>query len=294
MSILVVGSANADHVFRGPRLPLPGETVLGDSFAIFPGGKGANQAVAAGRLGADVSFVGSMGQDADGDMLLAGLQEAGVDTRFVWRRAEPTGAAGIFVDENGRNMIVAAPGANALVTAEEVETALRSAQPEWVLCQLEVPMPAMVAASTGPKFVLNPAPARAVPEEVLSRCFAIVPNETELEALTGIAPTDEASCRAGAAKLLEKGVENVIVTLGERGAQWVWNGGSRIYGAPSVKAIDTTAAGDVFCGALVSFLSFGRQMDEAIHWANRAAALSTTRLGAQSSAPTREEVERFW
>src|SRR5580658_6216376 len=208
--VLVVGSANADHVFRGPRLPSAGETVLGSSFSIFPGGKGANQAVAAGRLGAQASFVGCVGSDADGEMLLSSLRSSGVDVRFVSRSELATGAAGIFVDDSGRNMIVAVPGANAMVLAESVASALEAVQPSFVLCQLEVPMAAVSAASLGPRFVLNPAPACPVPEEVLARCFAIVPNETELEALTGVAPVDEATCRLGASKLLDKGVENVI------------------------------------------------------------------------------------
>jgi ribokinase len=288
--ILIVGSANADHVFRTPRMPSPGETVLGSSFGIYAGGKGANQAVAAALLGGAVSFTGCIGDDADGQLLIGSLRSANVDLRFLRVQAVPTGAAGIFVDDQGANVIVAAPGANSRVSADQVIEAADAVRPEFTLCQLEIPSEAVEACSRAGKFVLNPAPARPVSGELLARCFAITPNETELEFLTSIFPSDEQACAKAAHKLLDLGVENVIVTLGARGSQWISRSGSRLFSAPEVTPIDTTGAGDVFNGALVTLLAEGRDLANCLSLANHAAALSTTRLGAQSSAPSRAEL----
>ncbi len=293
MSILIVGSANVDHVFRSPRLPNPGETILGQSFAIHPGGKGANQAVAAGKLGGSVSFVGCVGLDADGALLTQSLSEAGVDLQYLRKLDTPTGAAGILVGDEGTNVIVVAPGANAFVTAAQVAAALDSVKPKYVLAQLEIPIEAIEEVSHADRFILNPAPAQPLSAEILARCFALTPNETELEILTGIVPDDDATCQAAAWKLLDKGVENVIVTLGARGSYWVSQSGNRLCPPPHVNALDTTAAGDVFNGALVTFLAEGRDIANAIDLANHAAALSTTRPGAQESAPSRSELQAF-
>jgi ribokinase len=292
--ILVVGSANVDLVFRTAKLPRTGETVLGDSFSTHPGGKGANQAVAIGRLGATVDFVGCVGSDAFGTSIDSSLTSAHVGIKHLAKVDDvSTGTAGIYVDDQGRNMIVVAAGANCRITADQVRVAIEEVSPAIVLTQLETPEPAVLAAAQCRRFVLNPAPVRDIPDEVLRRCYLITPNETELEALTGIPASDIDSCRAGCRKLLERGAENVIVTLGERGCYWqsATNGGH--FPAPHVDPIDTTAAGDVFNGALVRCLAKEMPFEESIQFANVAAAISTTRHGAQESAPDLETVTTF-
>jgi ribokinase len=249
--------------------------------------------VASGRLGALVSFCGCIGDDSDGALLLSSLKSAKVDLQYLHRINAATGAAGILVDDQGTNVIVVAPGANGHLTPDLVNQAVQAFKPAFVLAQLEIPDDAVGAASLCEKFILNPAPARPISDEVLSRCHAITPNETELQFLTGIFPRDEKCCREAAWALLDRGVENVVVTLGDRGSQWVSRKESRLFTPPPVTAIDTTAAGDVFNGALVTFLAEGRDMSNAIELANHVAALSTTRVGAQSSAPTRSDVKAF-
>ncbi len=287
-SVRVVGSANLDLVFRSARLPRPGETILGREFTTHPGGKGANQAVAIGRLGGDVLFVGCVGADVFGETLRQSLADAGV--RMEALSVEPdvaTGTACILVDDEGMNSIVVAPGANDRLTPLRVRQA---AMPEAavVLAQLEVPLEAVETAAEAKRFVLNPAPARALPGALLARCEVLTPNELELEALTGVAATDDEACGQGGRKLLDQGVRNVVVTLGARGSYWVSPAGGRHFPAPRVEAVDTTAAGDAFNGALALFLAEGRDLPNAIALANCVGALSTTRPGAQASMPTRE------
>ena len=291
--MLVVGSANLDLVFRSDRLPIPGETILGRGFETYPGGKGANQAVAVGRLGGEVAFSGCLGSDAFGDELRAHLQAAGVRVDFVARVPVPSGTAGILVGAAGMNMIVVAPGANALVTEAQVAKALAECNPSVTLCQLEIPMNAVREASRATRFVLNPAPAAAVPDEILKRCYVLTPNESELQSLTGIEPVDLESCGRAARMLLDRGVQNVVVTLGARGSYWESAQGGCHFPAPPVNAIDTTAAGDAFNGALAMFLAEGRPLEDAIPLANCVGALSATKPGAQSSMPTREELLAF-
>lgn len=293
MSVMVLGSANLDFVFQTPRLPRPGETILGDGLTSHQGGKGANQAVAIGRLGGAVAFVGAVGNDTLGARLRESLLSANVDIRWLMESEESTGSAGIFVSADAQNMIVVSPGANSSVTPEWAVEAIRSLAPTIVLAQLEIPIATVVAAArVANRFVLNPAPAVELPDELLQRCEVITPNESELAALTGMTTHDDVSYSAAARSLLERGVQNVVVTLGARGSLWVWDGGERWIAAPRVQAIDTTAAGDAFSGALAMFLAEGRSIESAIEIANIVGALSTTKPGAQESMPTRAELSK--
>ncbi|RYG36799.1 ribokinase [bacterium] len=282
-----------DLVFRTARIPAVGETVLGEGFATHPGGKGANQAVAIGRLGGRVSFAGCVGDDVFGDALRQSLRDATVDTEHLLGVKGPSGTAGILVDAEGRNLIVVAPGANSAVTESAVDEAIRTILPAVVLAQLEIPLVAIEAAAKAERFVLNPAPARPLPAELVARCYVLTPNETEIETLTGIAATDGDSCDAAARALLDQGAEYVVITLGSRGSYLASPKGGMHFPAPNVEAIDTTAAGDAFNGALVMFLAEGREIGNAVALANCVGALSTTRLGAQESMPNREELRNL-
>lgn len=294
-SVVVIGSANLDLVFRSSTFPAAGQTILGDSFATFPGGKGANQAVAAGKLGARVSFVGKVGNDAFGDELVQSIGTAGVDVSRL-RRADGvrTGTAGILVNAEGQNCIVAVKGANDRVQTDEVSEALESSNIAIVLAQLEIPLECVTAIRPslpeGARFILNPAPAREVPDELLASADLITPNETESELFSGVLPGDDASCLQAASKLFDRGVRAVLFTLGARGSFYATPMGGRHYPTINVKAVDTTAAGDAFNGALAAFLAEGREMENAILLANCVGALSTTKPGAQASMPTRDEL----
>ena len=293
--VAVVGSANLDLVFRCSELPRPGQTVLGHSFETHPGGKGANQAVAIGKLGGHVAFVGCVGDDGNGETLRHSLTGAGVDIQYLLTTANsPTGVAPIWVDDAGTNMIVVAPGANFDLSEEHVAFSLGFLQPSVVLAQLETELEAVRAASLFDRFILNPAPAQPLADELLANCFAITPNETEAEILTGIAPDDEASCLAASGRLLDNGVRNVVITLGSRGCYWATTEGGQHFDAPKVDAIDTTAAGDAFNGALAWYLASDLEFPEAIRRAIRVASVSTTRVGAQESMPTESEVDQFF
>lgn len=294
-SVAVVGSLNMDLVVRAPRHPQPGETILGGEFHTFPGGKGANQAVAAARLGAKVQMVGRVGEDAFGEALLETLGKDGVDATHV--RRDPgaaTGVALITVDSSGQNTIVVASGANARVTPEDVSAAEGEiADAAVLLLQLECPLPAVgraveMAHRHGTRVVLNPAPARPLPTELLSRIDYLIPNQTELRRLAGL---DSPSQAVG--RLQDVGVKHVIVTLGEEGALAVEAGQEVRFPAHRVQVIDTTAAGDAFVGAFAAALVEGRSTHEAVAWGNAAGALAVTRAGAQPSLPTRAELDRF-
>lgn len=300
--ILIIGSSNTDMVVKTARLPGPGETVLGGSFLLNPGGKGANQAMAAQRLGQGeaVRFVAKVGDDLFGQQAVAGFNEAGLDTRFVYQDAEvPSGVALIGVDQKGENSILVAPGANATLSASEVRQALESSpETEWMLLQLETPLETVeesirLGAARGLRVILNPAPAQSLPDSLLHNLYLITPNETEAELLTGTRISDAGSARTAARILHEKGVQHVIITLGAQGVLLYGSEGDRLIPAPRVVALDTTAAGDVFNGALVVALSEGKPLSEAADFACRAAALSVMRLGAQASIPTRQEVDQW-
>ena len=295
-SVLVVGSSNTDLIVQADRLPDSGETVLGGDLVISPGGKGANQAVGAARLGAKVSFVARVGNDMFGQEALANLEKEGVDLGFVVRDPEtPSGVALIVLDKHGRNLIAVAQGANRTLAPADV-IAARPAfdRSHVVLIQLEIPLETVgVAAQTGreagAKVILNPAPAATLPEDLFDFVDILTPNEKEAKLLSG-----KDSPEDGAKALLEKGLEGVAVTLGEAGILF-GSSTDPIERFPgfSVKAVDTTGAGDAFNAALAVGLSRGDAMCEALRFAQAATALTVTRLGAQPSLPDSAEVERF-
>ena len=296
--IFVVGSSNTDMVVKTDRLPAPGETVLGGTFLMNPGGKGANQAVAAARLGGAVTFVARVGNDIFGQQALEQFEREGIRTEFV--RTDPTqpsGVALIGVDGRGENSIVVAPGANARLDEAQVSAALAGLDaPALVLLQLEIPLASVEAAvrwsaEKGLRVILNPAPAQPLPDELLRRVFLITPNETEAELLTGVRVTDAPSAERAAERLRALGVPNVVITLGAKGAYLRTDAESRLIPAPPATALDTTAAGDCFNGALVVALAEDRPLAEAVAFACKAAAISVTRLGAQASMPFRREVD---
>lgn len=294
--ITVVGSINLDLVVRTGHIPGPGETVLGGDLTRIPGGKGANQAVAAARLGRRVTMIGRVGDDEAADQLLAALAHDGVDVDAVHRIPHvPSGVALITVDETGDNAIVVAPGANARLTAGDVRLPA-VAHAAVVLLQLEIPTEAVVAAAhhAGGVVVLNPAPAPpggGLSPDLLAAVDVLVPNESEVARLTGVEVGDDLSSVAAAARSL--GVGSAVVTLGARGALVVEPARHLHLPAPRVTPVDTTAAGDSFCAGLADALAGGHSLAEATRWAVRVGAATTLRSGAQSSLPTRAEVERL-
>jgi len=298
--IVVVGSSNTDMIVRMPRIPLPGETVIGGVFDIAPGGKGANQAVAAARAGADVALVARIGNDSFGHQALAGFIRDGIDTRFIRvDRSAASGVAFIIVDSRGQNSIAVASGANALFSAGDVAAAeKRIASSDLLLLQLEVPLSSVrsaaeFAVSAGVPVLLNPAPARRLDDAFLRRISVLTPNETEAEALSGIEVRSDRGIVRAAERLVRKGAGAVVITLGARGAYYDDGTKAGFVSGFKVKAVDATAAGDVFSGALAVSLAEGHPLPQAVLFANAAAALSVTRLGAQPSAPKRKEIEGF-
>lgn len=289
MDVVVFGSLNVDLVFRTVRLPDPGETVMGEDLSRFAGGKGANQAVASARMGAITAMIGSVGMDADGDWLLEGLVAEGVDVSRVRRVDAPTGAAGIFVDSEGRNQIVVSPGANRRLWA----TLDNDISPKVALAQNEVPLDSVVrflGTTTAPWRIWNPAPAVALTGALKANANVIIPNEIEAGLLLRKPQLDPSEA---ATRLVTEGFEHVIVTVGKDGVIYANADGQIAYPAPEVIAVDTTAAGDVFCGALAAFLAQDYEMKDAIELSIRAASISVTRPGAQASIPSRAEVIRL-
>ncbi|MFM0435558.1 ribokinase [Paraburkholderia strydomiana] len=297
--VAVVGSLNMDLVARAPRLPHPGETLAGRTFAQVAGGKGGNQAVAAARLGAQVSMLGCVGADANGAQLRAGLEAEGIDCAAVETGRQATGVALIVVDDASQNAIVIVAGSNGEVTPETIarhEAVLAAA--DVVICQLETPLDTVQAALAtarrlGKTVILNPAPATGpLPAEWLPLIDYLIPNELEAATLTGLPVGSPEEAATAAAVLRAAGARNVLVTLGPRGVQAALEGAApALYDAPKVKAVDTTAAGDTFIGGFAAQLAQGASVDAAIRFAQRAAALSVTRAGAQPSIPTWAEVE---
>ncbi|MGO8837502.1 MAG: ribokinase [Limisphaerales bacterium] len=299
-SIVVVGSSNTDMIIKLARIPRPGETVLGGEFFSAAGGKGANQAVGAARAGGKVTFVARVGSDIFGDQAVAGFRKDGINVDCVFRdRAAPSGVALIFVAKDGENSIAVAGGANARLMPADVKRAAHAIRSAAVLvAQLETPLETVraaagIAAKAGVRFILNPAPARTLPDTLLKLVSILTPNETEAEILTGINVTNTATAAKAADRLLARGVKTVILTFGSRGAFLADASGKQLVPGFKVKAVDTTAAGDIFNGALAVALAEEKTLPAAVRFANAAAAISVTRWGAQPSAPTRAEIGRF-
>ncbi|MFR8690855.1 MAG: ribokinase [Alistipes onderdonkii] len=298
--ILVIGSSNTDMVICTGHLPLPGETVIGGTFFMNPGGKGANQAVTVARLGGRVSFICKTGSDIFGHQANQLFNEEGIDTSYVFSDTKnPSGVALITVDTDAENCIVVAPGANAHLTPNDLKRSAEAVEAaDIILLQLEIPMQTVEAAAAmayrlGKKVVLNPAPASKLSAGLLETLYAITPNETEAEAISGIRITDERTAEEAARKIASMGVCNVIITLGAKGALVFDGEHCEVVPAYKIQAVDTTAAGDVFNGALVVALSEGRTLPEAVRFACKASAISVTRVGAQNSVPYRTEVDVF-
>ncbi|MFM4823581.1 ribokinase [Aeromonas bivalvium] len=298
--LLVLGSVNADHVLRVPHFPRPGETLAGHSYRVVPGGKGANQAVAAARLGAAVSFIARIGDDAIGHQMKTGFAQDGIDVSAVeLDDTLPTGIAIIYVSDEGENSIGLSAEANGALTPAVVKGhEAMIADAHTLLLQLEVPLEsvfeaARLARSHGTRVVLNPAPAQPLPAELLALVDLITPNQTEAELLTGVRVTDEASAREAAARFHQMGIGEVMITLGSQGVYCSKGQQQALMAGFRVEAVDTTAAGDTFNGALLAADLAGASFQDAVRFAHGAAALSVTRFGAQSSIPTRQEVDAF-
>ncbi|GAB6261077.1 ribokinase [Photobacterium sp. R1] len=298
--LVVLGSVNADHVLRVSDFPRPGETLQGRDYQVIPGGKGANQAVAAARLKADTGFIACIGDDAFGIHIRERFKCDGINTAGVKMQPNcPTGIAMIQVSDSGENTICLSPEANDCLTAERIEPDLaRIREARFLLMQLETPLDGIEKAAQEAKahqtnVILNPAPARALPDSLLSCVDVITPNETEAEVLTGIMVTDNASAQRAADVLHRKGIEIVLITLGAKGVWLSQNGRGQLIPGYKVDAVDTTAAGDTFNGAFVTGLLEEMSLESAIQFGHAAAALSVTRFGAQTSIPTREEVDVF-
>ena len=296
--ILVIGSSNTDMVIKTEKLPAPGETILGGTFLMNPGGKGANQAVAAARLGGKVTFITKRGNDLFGNQAVGLLMREGIHTQYIVKDMElPSGVALITVDSTGENSIVVAPGSNGNLLQEDIPTAIfETTKYEILLLQLEIPIntveySAVAASEKGIKVILNPAPARRLSDNLLMHTWLITPNETEAEIITGVKITDIPSAEKAAEIIMKRGVKNVIITLGEAGAYIKSENFTGLIPGIKVIPVDTTAAGDVFNGALAVALSEGKVLNEAVVFANKAASISVTRMGAQASAPYRNEIQ---
>lgn len=298
--ILVVGSSNTDMVIQTDHLPVPGETILGGTFFMNPGGKGANQAVAIARLDGKVAFICKIGKDVFGYQSQQLFEDEGIDVSHIFFDAEqPSGIAMITVDNKAENCITVASGANMSLTPDDLASAQSAInEAELILLQLEIPMNtveyvARTAKKENKKVILNPAPAQPLSEELLKSLYLITPNETEAELITGQKITDVETAIKAASLIRAKGVENVIITMGSQGALVYTGSICELVPAYKVKAIDTTAAGDIFNGALVVAIAEGHGWIEAARFACKASAIAVTRAGAQSSAPYRNEVEMF-
>ena len=295
--IVVIGSSNTDMVLKTDRFPKPGETILGGFFFVFQGGKGANQAVAAARLDGEVSFICKVGNDSFGNDAIAHYKNEGIDVSGILQdNTAPTGVAVITVNSEGENSIIVASGANALLSVSDIENSIdKLLASDWLITQLETPLPviefiATFARENDKKFILNPAPAQPLSDTIYAGLFLITPNETETELLTGVAVIDIKSAKIASEAFKLKGVKNVIITLGSKGAYVNCSDFEGIIESFKVTAIDTTAAGDVFNGALMVALAEEKNWKDAVTFASKAASVSVTRMGAQTSAPTRKEI----
>ncbi len=296
-NIVVIGSSNTDMIIKSEHLPVPGETILGGEFLMAQGGKGANQAVAAARLGGKVSFIAKTGNDIFGNQSIKSLHNEHINTDFVQRdETRPSGVALITVDSKGENSIVVASGSNMALSPSDIDIAsdlIKNAG--FVLMQLEIPLETVeyvtnICSKNKVQVLLNPAPAQKLSNKLLQSLSIITPNETEAALLTGIAINDLSDIEKAAEVLKQKGVGTVIVTMGSAGAYVLSDTISIVIPAPKVKAVDTTAAGDTFNGALCLALSSGKGIEEAVGFANKAASISVTRMGAQPSIPYLKEI----
>ena len=296
--ILVIGSSNTDMTVRSATLPKPGETVLGGDFRMGPGGKGANQAVAARLLGGDVTFVCKLGRDMFGEGASKHYESCGLDTSKILWSDKPSGVALITVDSKAENSIVVASGANADVTVSDIDSVADIIKSSGILLlQLEIPMDAVVRAAeiafeAGVQVVLNPAPATSLPAELLKCVSILIPNETEASAISGIDINNLETASAAAERLKGMGVREVIITMGSRGSM-VCDGECTFVPAVKVNAVDTTAAGDTFCGGVCVALSEGKALSEAVKFATAASSIAVQRPGAQDSVPSRCEVDKL-
>ncbi|MCL6270876.1 ribokinase [Sansalvadorimonas sp. 2012CJ34-2] len=301
--IIVLGSVNADHVIQTPKLPRPGETVAGTSYQVIPGGKGANQAVACALISKEASntaFIACVGEDSFGRENTASMAAMGMDTSAVNAvTGKATGVALISVDQNAENCITIAPEANACLDESVVQKHKDLiASGHTLLMQLETPLKgltsaAKIAKESGTRVVLNPAPARPLPDSLLANLDMITPNQTEAELLTGIPVSDEDSAQKAAEDLHKHGISTVVITMGKHGAWISENDAMHLISGFKVTPVDTTAAGDTFNGALVVALAEGKPLEKAVTFANAAGAISVTRPGAQPSVPTRQEVDDY-
>ena len=298
--VVVVGSFMMDLVIKAERRPQKGETLIGQQFGMFGGGKGNNQAIAAARLGGDVTMVGRLGRDSFGDTLMDALVEEGVEIRFIVRDAEVgTGVGSPVIDADGDNSIIIVPRANMRLSAADVDRAASAiSDSDVLLLQLEVPIAASqraaeIAKSSGTKVILNPAPARDLPDSFLAQVDILTPNQVEAELLSGVEVSDSEGAERAARILLDRGVSAVILTLGEGGALLLKDGLTTSIPAYRVNVVDTTAAGDAFCGALATALARGEALEDAVVFANAAGALAVTVLGAAPSMPTVKQITEF-
>ncbi len=295
--IVVIGSSNTDMIVKAPRLPVPGETILGGRFLMNPGGKGANQAIAAKRLGGNVSFISKVGNDLFGMQAQEIYRSEMINTDFVFKdKNNPSGVALISIDSFGENCIIVAAGANMCLSPEDIDKAEHLIREcDVVLMQLEIPLRTVeyavdMAYRFGKKIILNPAPAIPLSNHLLKKLYVILPNKIEAQMLSGLKVKNEKSAYKAAQMISSKGVENVVITLGKEGA-FVKEGNENIMiPAKEVQTIDTTGAGDVFCGAVSVYLSEGNSLIDSVTFANKAAAIAVTRIGAQSAIPLRREV----
>lgn len=298
--IIVIGSSNTDMIVRVPRIPAPGETILGGEFVKAAGGKGANQAVAAARCGGEVTFIANTGNDTLGTEAIEGFKKEGINTDYVFVDEEaPSGVALIFVGEDGENSIAVASGANGTLTPsklKEVKNVIAGG--DILLIQLETPLDTVeeainIANENGVKVIMNPAPAQPLSDDLLKQIDILTPNQSETELLTGIDVHDEETAQQAASHLLIKGVKTVIITLGANGAFVMSDTLCKTISGFNVEATDTTAAGDTFNGALAVGIAQGMSVEESVKMANAAAAISVTRMGAQPSIPRLTEIQEF-
>lgn len=297
--ILVIGSSNTDMTIKSDNLPLPGQTILGGRFVMGPGGKGANQAVAAKRLGGNVEFICKVGHDIFGKNAADGYKKEGIDISHILYSTEPSGVALILVDKTGENVISVAPGANGDLSVEDIESIANVIkEANYLILQLEIPTDAVIRAAkiaheAGVYVILNPAPACKLPNELFQYISLITPNQTETELMTGVKLINEQSFITAVENLNRMGVKDVIITLGSKGSLVCYDGKNEFVPAIKVDAVDATAAGDTFCGAVCVALSQGKNLKEAAVFATKAASLTVQKMGAQDSIPSINDINMF-